>query len=227
MNYLAAVVTPASTSMPSHWDAVTAVATVVLAVVTLLMVIATVWMAWNTGRALKQNNDLRDDANLHYQQTREQDQRHHEDEFRPVLTLAPPAGVGANARANLFSVEYQPVQRALIHCPIQNIGGGLALNIRMSLRKDEIAGFGPTIELVPIAGGATFVPNHSHFVLPAPSIFNPAELDTLRGGAWVIVLEYEDIFGNRFHTLHYKNAQQPWARTGRGPAPDTTPTLPG
>ena len=115
-----------------------------------------------------------------------------------------------------------------IQSPIKNIGNGLALNVRMFIRKDEITGFGPSIELAPVAGGDQLDPNGDAFVLPISDAvdFNDADLKALPGGAWIIVLEYDDVFGNRFYTLHYKNSQQPWARTGRGPAPDTTPTLP-
>lgn len=227
--YIVAAVTPVRVGTAIDWDAVTAVSTVVLAAVTFLMVIATVWMAWNTGRALKQNNDLRDDANLHYKQTREQDQQHHQDEFRPVLILTAPGGVTAPARSGLVSVLLlMQAPAVLIYSPIKNIGNGLALNIRMSIRKDEVTGFGPTIEFAPIAAGDHLAPFGDCFELPvtASAHLNEADLKTLPSGSWLIVLEYEDVFGNRFYTLHYKNSQQPWARTGRGPAPDTTPTLP-
>lgn len=203
-------------------DALTAIFTGAMAGVT-------AWMAWNTGRALKQNNDLRNDANLHYKLTREQDQQHHEDQFRPVLILAPPAGVGATLRGNLVSIDAmaRPSQ-VHVHSPIRNIGSGAALNIHMFVRKNEKTGFGPSIELTPIAGGDQLDPNNHRFTLPVISeIFNDADLHGLPGGAWTIVLEYEDIFRNPFHTLHYKDAQRTWAKPGRGPAPDTTPTLLG
>lgn len=228
--YMAAAAIPAQISAAIDWDAVTAVSTVALAGVTFLMVIATVWMAWNTGRALKQNNDLRNDANLHYKQTREQDQQHHEDGFRPVLVLTAPGGVTASARSGLVSVLLLiQAPAVLIYSPIKNIGSGLALNIRMSVRKDEITGFGPTIELAPIAAGDRLDPFSDCFELPVSfdTHFNETDLKTLPGGSWLVVLEYDDVFGNHFHTLHYKNTQQPWARTGRGSAPDTTPTLSG
>ena len=38
-------------------------------------------------------------------------------------------------------------------------------------------------------------------------------IDTL----WEIVLEYEDVFGNKFHSVHTKNALHPWTKVGIGP----------
>lgn len=212
-----------------NWDEITAISTLVLAVVTAIMAAVTAWMARNTKKALKQNDELRSETNKHYEQTRAQGQQHHEDGFRPLLILAPAGGVGSSDRRNLIYVENQiGSQKVFINGPIQNIGDGPALNVQIFVRKDERTGFGPSMELSPIAGGGHLVPHASGFVLPVLNeVLNHADLDGLWAGSWIIVLEYQDIFGNRFHTLHYKNALQPWARTGRGPAPDTTPTLPG
>jgi len=42
----------------------------------------------------------------------------------------------------------------------------------------------------------------------------------------LLVLEYEDVFGNTFHTIHSKHLGEPWTRVGRGPAPDLSPGQP-
>lgn len=226
IDFVAAATAPVVTVV-HHWDAITAWGTIALAIVTAIMAAVTAWMAVNTQRALAQNNQLRNDANLHYQQTREQDQQHHEDESRPVLILAPQAGVGAAARSNLISIPQTIPAQVYVHCPVQNIGVGLALNVHMSIRKDERTGFGPNVELTPIAAGDRLEPLHGRFALPVTADnFRDADLNTLQGGAWVIVLEYDDIFDNHFHTLHYKDTQRAWAKPGRGPAPDTTPKEP-
>lgn len=34
---------------------------------------------------------------------------------------------------------------------------------------------------------------------------------------WEIVLEYEDVFGKKFHTVHTKDALHPWTKVGIGP----------
>jgi hypothetical protein len=33
---------------------------------------------------------------------------------------------------------------------------------------------------------------------------------------WEIVLEYEDVFGNKFHTVHTRDALHPWTKVGIG-----------
>lgn len=220
---------PAPVTVVHHWDAVTAWASIALAITTGIMAAVTAWMAWNTHAAVKQNNELRDDANKHYEQTRKQDQEHHEDEYRPVLILAPPAGLSATARSNLVSViNASPPRQIFVHCPIRNIGAGPALNVRMSVRKDEVTGFGPSLDLTPIAGGDCLAPPYDHrFALQVfdPN-FNDEDVKGVPGSAWVIILEYSDIFDHRFHTLHYKDSGRAWAKPGRGPAPDTTPKQP-
>ena len=46
-----------------------------------------------------------------------------------------------------------------------------------------------------------FVPMHPGF--------NEADFQMGPGSAWKIILEYEDVFGQQFHTTHQKNPQQP------------------
>lgn len=203
-----------------NWDAITAIATAAAAV-------ATAIMAWFTRDAILEGQEQRREANEHFAATREQDQRHHEDSFRPLLVLAPCKSSSIDHRENILTTPGasgpEPVVRLI--CSLENIGSGAALNIRLYARSNGIRDFGPWVELAPLAANGSYKDASGNVEIPVRphSSFNDQDLWGLHGSSWILVLEYDDVFGNTFHTLHYKNPMEPWARAGRGPAPDTTP----
>jgi len=210
-----------------NWEAITAISTFLLTVATAAMAVATKNMAKMTREALKQNDELRKDTNTHYEQTRNQDKQHHEDGFRPVLLLATGQSRPSDRNSALYTNPSASPPVVIVSRAVSNIGKGPALGIHMFIRKDEKTGFGPSIEITSIEAGGFAHGLSDRFVLPVVGdVLNSADLSTLKDGPWLIVLEYEDIFGNRFHSLHYKNPLKPWGVTGRGPARDTTPVLP-
>jgi hypothetical protein len=55
--------------------------------------------------------------------------------------------------------------------------------------------------------------------MPCGPGFIDTDAQSAPGEDWELLLEYEDVFGRVFHTVHPKNPQRPWTAIGRGPAP--------
>lgn len=204
------------------WEAITAIGTAAAAVFTAIM-------AWFTRKAIRDGQGQRQEANDHFSKTREQDKRHHEDTFRPLVVLTPSNPSDAIDRQDILSsIPHSALGYVLIQCAVNNIGVGPALNIRLHVRCDRRMGFGPSRELVPLAADGSFNDGRGRIEIPViyKADFNSADLKNLPSGLWLLVLEYEDVFGNTFHTLHSKHFGEPWTYVGRGKAPDTTPQLP-
>lgn len=200
-------------------DAITAISTAAAAVFTAAMV-------WLTRKAIIEGQIQRQDANDHFVKTRKQDKHHHEDGFRPLLVLGPIGGKDSIDRQSVLS----PMTSGLglfVMCAIRNIGAGPALNIRLSVRGDGRERFGPFCELSPLAAGDTFNGRDDRIRTEAIFIdtFNRTDLNNLPNGLWLLVLEYEDIFGNSFYTVHAKEHGKPWTTVGRGKPSSTTPHI--
>ena len=203
-----------------RWDGITAISTASAAIFTAIM-------AWFTRKAIKDGQVQRDETNAHYLASREQDKRHHEDSFRPLLVLMQTDPTDALKRERtVLAFPIDSSRGALVvKCNVKNIGTGPALNVHMHVWCDGGTGFGPTRELTPIASGSEYGDSKEQIDVIAyyHQGFNNADLTNLADGLWMIVLEYDDIFGNTFHTIHGKNVQVPWTRACRGPAPNITP----
>lgn len=200
-----------------NWDEVTAVSTAGAAVFTAVM-------AWFTRKAIKEGQGQRQEANDHYGKTQGQDKQHHEDTFRPLLVLSPNSDVDAGDR-QAFVGAHAFFDLLIVDCVVRNIGTGPALNVRLSARGDGRTGFGPTRELTPMAAGDVFKDPDGHINIKTifTDEFNSQDFKGLPNGLWLLVLEYNDVFGNSFHTIHTKQRDMPWTRVGRGSTPDTTP----
>lgn len=199
------------------WDAITAISTAAAAAFTAVM-------AWFTRKAILEGQGQRQEANDHFVKTREQDKHHHEDGFRPLLVLGPGDGSDSIDRQNMLTV--MPSGFGLFaDCVVRNIGAGPALNIRLSVRGEGREGFGPDSELSPLAAGDTFKGHDGHIKIGPiyTDAINRADMQNLPNGLWLLVLEYEDIFGNPFYTMHTKERGKPWTSVGRGKPPSTTP----
>lgn len=221
--------------MDKHdWDEITAISTAIAAAFTAIMAIVTGIMAWYTRKAIKDGQAQRKDTNDHFDLTRKQDKQHHEDSFRPLLVLTPSDPANAILRKDIV-VSYDASYLGgtghffFVHCSLCNIGAGPALNVRLSVRSDKKKGFGPIRELIPIAANGEFTDGEKRIEIPVihNSAFNDQDFNNLPNGLWLLVLEYQDVFGNTFHTIHSKDLGEPWTRVDRGPAPDLSPEQPG
>lgn len=170
--------------------------------------IGTVAMSAFTYRVIRQNRQQRQDA------------------ARPILLLTPFDGVVPANRAGLLgpSSTVSPSENThsyQILCALNNVGVGPALQVRLQLRFMNRDDYGISRELAPLAAGEARGDAQHPLSLPVTlSIsFHETDFALAAGTGWTMVLEYQDVFGNRFHTLHASAPQQPWVVYGNGPAP--------
>lgn len=171
---------------PTFWEAATAVGTIAMAV-------TTGWVIW-------QNRD------------------YHRDAFRPICILVPEDGTEQFARAQVVQPREEPNERVsayyLVKTGVRNVGAGPALHLRLLIRfpmNPVSEGLEPTLELPPLAAGQQM---ESPISLPVRlhDRFNISDFRSAADLQWELWLEYQDIFGKAFRTLHVKNPQRPWAR---------------
>ena len=196
------------------WYASTALWTGVLALFTAVMAGVTCWSILASQRQQRS--------------AWQQSEQHHQDSFRPVLVLEPsdaelPIPLDRSRLLRLAPVDSgSTVRTYVIACRFSNIGVGPALNVHLRLRVRGIEGHGISREIPPLGTGFTGIRGEDNGQLrvtfrPCDG-FNDAAVQLSTGDHWELILEYEDVFGNRFHTIHSKNPQEPWTKCGKGPA---------
>lgn len=198
-----------------NWNAVIAICTALAAVFTAAM-------AWFSRRAIV-------DSHIQYEKTRAQSEQHHQDAFRPVVVLSPFEGVEPEDRSNVicFDPTVGSDERSFVRISgiSRNVGTGPALGVQLQFRAMGNPGYGFALALAPIGARekhdlASRGPSNRPLrypVRPTPG-FNAADIALAGGTGWDLVIEYEDVFGNRFHTVHHKNPQLPWTICGKGSA---------
>lgn len=178
-------------------------------------------MAWFTRRSIVESH-------AQFEKTRRQSEQHHQDGFRPIVILMPYDGIDpVEDRSFLVgciqSVAGEDRRICAVQCRLRNVGVGPALNVRLGFRAMGRDGYGISRELTPLCAGeergGPKDPLYIHFRVTKE--FNETDVATAGGMGWEIVLEYEDVFGNSFYTIHRKNPQMPWTECGKGPAPST------
>lgn len=180
--------------------------------------IFTALMAGYTRKAIKDNHRQNVEA-------RGQSERHHQDSLRPLVVLTPLNGIEPADRSKLLDFAKAPDGQHLlsIACELRNIGTGPALNPRMHLRAMGIAGYGFTKRLSPIRAGQLLWDLHGadcvQIAIWPSDGYNSADIAFTSGTTWQLVLEYEDVFGKIFHTIHGKDSTLPWTVCGIGSAP--------
>lgn len=195
-----------------NWDAAIAICTGLLAIFTAAM-------AWFTRRSIAESH-------VQYERTRAQSEQHHQDSFRPIVLLLPPFGIESSDRSNLVYFEPRASGGGNQHlCKIfgvlRNVGAGPALKVMLQLRAMGKSDYGFTRELTPLQAGETRSESDGglrFWVQPTPG-FNSADIALASAMSWELVIEYEDVFGNPFHTIHRKNPESPWTECGRGRSP--------
>jgi len=182
-----------------NWTAIESVATVA-------SVLATAAMTWMTYRAIRQTRDI------------------HKDDYRPALAFAPDGVVDRDFRSDLLRIERDTGDATngyALRVVLKNIGKGPALNVRCTLEFLGVEKYGVATELAPVGAHERLdFGDQPLWIKFTPNIsFNDTDFHYGPRTAWKIFLEYEDVFGQCFHTIHVKNPQEPWTAIGRGPAP--------
>jgi hypothetical protein len=132
--------------------------------------------------------------------------------------LVPDDGLDQFARRDVL----QPLEESgkpgkfyLVKCAIWNIGGGPALHLRLVARFSQHPGIQIESELSPVGANQT-----TASPLKIPVIlhdnFNRMDFEIAPSEVWELCLEYEDVFGRKFHSKHSKNPQLPWVHLGNG-----------
>lgn len=158
----------------------------------------TVAMAITTGWVIRQNKN------------------HHRDSFRPICVLVPEDGLEQFARGEIVQRHEEPNAPVKsyyrVKCGMKNVGGGPALHLRLMIRfpmNPVASGLEPLLEFAPLGAGQSF---DSPILLPVRlhEGFNASDFRFAADAAWELWLEYCDLFGRPFKTLHVKTPQQPW-----------------
>ena len=207
-------------SLKGLWDALTGIGTVSMAVATLVVV-----------RQARRDRKERD--------------RHHRDSLRPICVLTPHDGVDPQHwRDTLLTVSADAPRPDFgvveLKCALRNIGLGPALNVGIMFRIHDQGGrTTQPWELGPLQAGESRGSEDSPVRIPVQFMeqWQAQDFAQLPGRSWELILVYEDIFANSFHTMHAKNPlqmnrlhpvpgtsklaapSQPWVRIGEGTPP--------
>jgi len=150
---------------------------------------------------------------------------HHKDEYRPILVLAPEDGVEPPRRDTVIRSEKSSIDGgpgySLVGVTLRNIGRGPALNWRITIRFQGIEDYGVTRGLSPVQAGSEYETGGRVLCIPVSFVpsFNETDFQAAPAAGWQIFLEYEDLFGQLFHTIHRSDARVPWTALGQGRIP--------
>ena len=147
------------------------------------------------------------------QRQRQDAESQHRDRFKPICLLAPYGGVDAwNRRGKLLEAippapENPSCGTVAIRCVLRNVGVGPALKLRLKFRFLDMNGWtSEPWELSPLGAGEACGSEAAPLLVPFPihERFNQTDFATLTGKPWEIWLEYEDVFGRQFQSIHRK-----------------------
>ena len=170
------------------WNALTAIGTTALAIATFLVI-------WQGHRQSKQT------------------ERQHQDRFKPICLLAPHNSVDWwDKRGKLIELVPPPpggqlFSTVIVRCMMRNVGVGPALNLLAKLHFPKEKWTSEPWELSPLGAGQSYG-SAGEPPLAIPILF-PAGLHNvdstmLENYSWEIWLEYEDVFGRKFRSIHSK-----------------------
>jgi hypothetical protein len=140
-------------------------------------------------------------------------ERQHRDRLKPICVLTPFDNIDPwNGRADLITrVDPPPENRAfgrvIIYYTLKNIGTGPAVNLRLRFRFLDMNGWmTEPWELAPLGAGEQYGSTAARIVVPVRICeeFNESDFYSITGKMWEIWLDYKDVFGGVFQTVHSK-----------------------
>jgi hypothetical protein len=144
-----------------------------------------------------------------------QGERQHRDRLRPVCILVPLGGVDPlNKRGELLktvepSADNPSFGTVAINCLLRNVGAGPALNLRLKFKFLDMEGWTTEPwELAPLGAGESRGSEDAPILVPVriheKGPLNSTDFSQLTGKLWAIWLEYDDVFGRHFCSVHHK-----------------------
>lgn len=200
-----------------------AFATFILALVTAVMAVATAYMACFTRKSILQA------------------QRHHEESSMPILYMDIFNHEGP--RSSNFITPITSVSGSMAHitgksiflniaAKIVNIGHGAALDISLEIKyenNDLMILMSNQVGSISALGAKTigrheFRPLANSYFLDLDGNFKPEEYLQLAFKPWCLQIDYKDIYGNCYRTVHRKYELDDWINfVGRIPCQERLP----
>ena len=154
-----------------------------------------------------------------------QNKKHHQNSFKPICVLVPEHGVDPGyLRSEILKYQETaandtPHGKFEIHCVLKNIGVGPALNVKIKIRIPLIDGYCTSMTLSPLARDESRGGKENPLLVSVTfrDGFSRTDFASATNQVWEIFIEYQDCFGNIFHTRHTKNPQEPWSTFSDGP----------
>ena len=138
----------------------------------------------------------------HHRALLTQQSKEHMDRFKPICFLAPYSAIDPlNQRHGLIAITDPPLNNPAfgtiaLNCTLQNVGFGPALKLHITFRSVNGDTTDPW-ELSPLATGEKYGSTTAPLLIPLQ-----ADKRHLFAVSWQIQLDYEDIFGRKFKTVH-------------------------
>lgn len=173
----------------------------------MLTAAGTLALATATFLVIKQDQNLRDDA----EQQRQDTERQHRDLQKPICLLAPYSNVDPGSQRRDLVQRRDPLPenpglgRVAILCTMKNIGPGPALKLKLRFRFLAMDGWmTEPWELAPLGAGEQYGNPTDQLIVPihVDNRFGSAIAHLFTGEPWEIWLDYEDVFGQKFQTAH-------------------------
>ena len=176
-------------------------------------------MAVTTGIVIRQNSRVIRDAESQI----EQSERHHQNAYMPMLVIAPHLHTySPDTTSNMLTVrmwEGNAYYRLLGN--IKNIGSGLAINGSVTFVFPSRPFYRTDACLLPPIGvqdayGMPAGAGTTDFAVKLNDNFNETDFYASVSDAWMIVVQFSDVFGNSFYTIHNKSGRPMWVTFHRG-----------
>jgi hypothetical protein len=135
-------------------------------------------------------------------------ERQHRDRLKPICLLKPYDGIDPRSRRRDLiatvesTLENRFAGQVEIRCVLQNVGMGPALHLRIKFWF--LGKFSEPWDLAPLGAGETRGDQAAPLCFPLQSHerLNETDFAHLTEEPWDIWLEYTDVFGTEFHSIH-------------------------